>query len=589
MNHLPDQSKKKIAIPRMLLENYELNKQLGQGAYGIVWQGTHRKTKQNVAIKCFSDLWRDHVDAKRVLREVCILRRIQDHSNIVKLHDIICPDDITNFKDLFIVLELGAIDLKAYLKAHIENDKTLNLNQVRNILSGILLGLKHCQEIGVLHRDLKPANVLLFADNLVESVKLCDFGLSREINSYREILGHSRVPTCEMSRISKTNNRKASFGKETRCHKPQTSYSGSICSNAQNAELSLNKKSLLKPRLKESSNVMSIEKKTIVPQKVNLLSVHRGSKSKENLAADTLRSLPSTRRKTPNNRPLLSSNQSTSGPSISVSGSAIQLTRGREELRGEKKRLKRKLTRHIVTRWYRSPEIILMQEYDFKSDVWSAGCIFAELLGATSLEGYRGPLFPGKSCYPMSPVFQPHSDIKTKPKVMLDVNDQLNIIFNVMGTPEKVEDLSFIKNPQAKSYCENYFARPMIKFGYQFPGANEDALNLLANMLCFNPQKRLSIDECLEHPFLQNREQAAPERASCRDKSTYPPIKLDFEHDELHLCTEDLKALFLREVQHFHVVPKFEETYGNLIKEIEAVGKYGTSFVAQSLQRTGGK
>ena len=42
----------------------------------------------------------------------------------------------------------------------------------------------------------------------------------------------------------------------------------------------------------------------------------------------------------------------------------------------------RRLTGHVVTRWYRAPELILLQEnYTEKIDVWSVGCIFAELLG----------------------------------------------------------------------------------------------------------------------------------------------------------------------------------------------------------------
>jgi mitogen-activated protein kinase 1/3 len=46
--------------------------------------------------------------------------------------------------------------------------------------------------------------------------------------------------------------------------------------------------------------------------------------------------------------------------------------------------------RYVVTRWYRAPEVILnASEYNKAIDVWSAGCIFAELIG-------RNPLFPGK-------------------------------------------------------------------------------------------------------------------------------------------------------------------------------------------------
>jgi mitogen-activated protein kinase 1/3 len=73
-----------------------------------------------------------------------------------------------------------------------------------------------------------------------------------------------------------------------------------------------------------------------------------------------------------------------------------------------RKNMKRELTGHVVTRWYRAPELILLEkEYGPAIDVWSVGCIFAELLGMmkesapTYLE--RRPLFPGKSCFPLSP------------------------------------------------------------------------------------------------------------------------------------------------------------------------------------------
>lgn len=61
-----------------------------------------------------------------------------------------------------------------------------------------------------------------------------------------------------------------------------------------------------------------------------------------------------------------------------------------------------------MTRWYRAPEVILLLEYYTQAiDVWAVGCIFAELLSmmkenfATVFE--RQPLFPGHSCFPLSP------------------------------------------------------------------------------------------------------------------------------------------------------------------------------------------
>jgi mitogen-activated protein kinase 1/3 len=61
-----------------------------------------------------------------------------------------------------------------------------------------------------------------------------------------------------------------------------------------------------------------------------------------------------------------------------------------------------------VTRWYRAPEVILLLDYyTFAIDMWSVGCIFAELLSMMK-ENFdtvfdRKPLFPGNSCFPLSP------------------------------------------------------------------------------------------------------------------------------------------------------------------------------------------
>jgi len=76
--------------------------------------------------------------------------------------------------------------------------------------------------------------------------------------------------------------------------------------------------------------------------------------------------------------------------------------------KNQRRNMKRELTGHVVTRWYRAPELILLEkDYGPAIDMWSVGCIFAELLGmmkesaATYLD--RKPLFPGKSCFPLSP------------------------------------------------------------------------------------------------------------------------------------------------------------------------------------------
>merc|ERR1719242_2172708 len=80
-----------------------------------------------------------------------------------------------------------------------------------------------------------------------------------------------------------------------------------------------------------------------------------------------------------------------------------------EQERQKKLQKANKLTKHVVTRWYRSPEVILLQQerdYVYGVDVWSIGCIFAELLQMHSKNqsNYknRKVLFPGRSCFPFS-------------------------------------------------------------------------------------------------------------------------------------------------------------------------------------------
>ena len=102
---------------------------------------------------------------------------------------------------------------------------------------------------------------------------------------------------------------------------------------------------------------------------------------------------------------------------------------------GVPKKLKSKqLTKHVVTRWYRAPEVILAQEtYNYKIDVWSVGCIFAELFSMMQ-ENFshfteRTPLFPGDSCHLLSPKFA-EKDMSMKQYAEADnKSDQLGTIF----------------------------------------------------------------------------------------------------------------------------------------------------------------
>jgi len=134
------------------------------------------------------------------------------------------------------------------------------------------------------------------------------------------------------------------------------------------------------------------------------------------------------------------------------------------------------LTEYVATRWYRAPEIMLNSKgYSKAIDIWSVGCILAEML-------INKPLFPGKHYL-----------------------DQLNHILDWLGSPIK-EDLDCIKNEKAKSYLKSLPYKPkklwMSKESY-FEHSDPKALQLMDRMLTFNPDKRITVEEALADPYLE--------------------------------------------------------------------------------------
>lgn len=160
--------------------------------------------------------------------------------------------------------------------------------------------------------------------------------------------------------------------------------------------------------------------------------------------------------------------------------------------------MRRSLTKHVVTRWYRAPELILIQPYSTAVDIWSIGCIFAELLSMQegSVPSYedREPLFPGGSCFPLS---------GGEDEELLSANhrlDQLSVILGVIGTPS-AEDIASIGN--ANEYINSLKKSPTKDIESLYPAADKEAINLLKRMLQFNPKKRCTAEEALEHDFFK--------------------------------------------------------------------------------------
>ncbi|XP_021957237.1 mitogen-activated protein kinase 1 [Folsomia candida] len=167
------------------------------------------------------------------------------------------------------------------------------------------------------------------------------------------------------------------------------------------------------------------------------------------------------------------------------------------------------LTEYVATRWYRAPEIMLNSKGYTKSiDIWSVGCILAEMLS-------NRPIFPGKHYL-----------------------DQLNHILGILGTPSE-EDLACIINEKARSYLQSLPYKPKVPWDKLYPDADPKALDLLDKMLTFNPHKRIGVEDALAHPYLEQYFDPADEPVA------EEPFKLDMEYDDLP--KERLKEMIFEE------------------------------------------
>jgi mitogen-activated protein kinase 1/3 len=155
---------------------YSMIRTIGSGAYGVVISANDSKTDTNVAIKMVPKAFSDEIDAKRILREIKLLKHFR-HDNIVSLLDMMPPNVqyLEDFKDVYLVADLMETDLHRI----IYSKQKLSMDHAQYFIYQVLRGLKYIHSCRVLHRDLKPSNLLV---NSNCDLKICDFGLARGIN-----------------------------------------------------------------------------------------------------------------------------------------------------------------------------------------------------------------------------------------------------------------------------------------------------------------------------------------------------------------------------------------------------------------------
>uniref|UniRef100_A0A1B6EAR8 mitogen-activated protein kinase n=2 Tax=Clastoptera arizonana TaxID=38151 RepID=A0A1B6EAR8_9HEMI len=174
------------------------------------------------------------------------------------------------------------------------------------------------------------------------------------------------------------------------------------------------------------------------------------------------------------------------------------------------------MTGYVATRWYRAPEIMLnWMHYNQTVDIWSVGCIMAELLTSRTL-------FPGT-----------------------DHVDHLTRVLFLCGTPSE-ETITKITSEEARNYIQSLPPLKKKNFKDVFKGANPLAIELLEQMLELDAEKRINAEQALAHPYLA-------QYADPSDEPVSQPYDQSFE--DMELPVEKWKELVYEEVTTFTPPP----------------------------------
>ncbi|KAG8226517.1 hypothetical protein J437_LFUL006907 [Ladona fulva] len=188
------------------------------------------------------------------------------------------------------------------------------------------------------------------------------------------------------------------------------------------------------------------------------------------------------------------------------------------------------MTGYVATRWYRAPEIMLnWMHYNQTVDIWSVGCIMAELLTSRTI-------FPG-----------------TDP-ILVDIH-QLNLIMEILGTPRE-EFMQKISSESARNYIKSLPVLRKKDFKEVFKGANPLAIDLLEKMLELDADKRITAEQALAHDYLKQYSDPSDEPISA-------PYDQSFE--DMNLPVDKWRDLVYEEVVNFvpQVLPQAQPEDAN--------------------------
>ena len=428
-------------------QKYKIQNLIGEGSYGIVVKAINKKTNKICAIKKLKNIISDSINSKRLLREINIFRQLSEYPNkyIIQLYDIIIPNEkLVN--SIYLIMEYCDLNLFQLIHSNFK----FNYQIIKKITTDILKGLLYIFKRGIIHRDMKPDNILIKIENNSFTAKLCDFSLSRDLTldfSTEDLLNYF---------FTEYENKNMQFTEEG-------ININELREGIENGNLNEEMKIYINEKLDELSEKIFNDKNRKIPI--------------SNFIIDSLYLDFISKEKKFNCKNYYDLYK-------------IYKT--------QDKKFKNSLTPKIITRFYRPPEILLLEKiYTYSIDIWGLGCIIGEILLKNL--GLIQPLIPGDSSYFISP-----NEIEGN--INLSNNEQLTLILQLFGGVNN-NDLNFISDDYKKKFTlqinecvkrkkdKIIYIEEFNKLGNEY----KDLIWVMKNMLKFNPCDRIKPASALSY------------------------------------------------------------------------------------------
>lgn len=161
-------------VGQTIAGNYQIQAQIGEGAWSTVYKAHQPRLDRTVAIKVLMETLASQPEhTKRFEREAMLISKLT-HSNLVTVYDY---GILADGRPYIVMEHVEGTNLSALL----QQKGKLQWREALHILIAAARGIQNVHDAGVLHRDIKPSNILICGDAL--SVKVVDFGLAKSVDA----------------------------------------------------------------------------------------------------------------------------------------------------------------------------------------------------------------------------------------------------------------------------------------------------------------------------------------------------------------------------------------------------------------------